>query len=261
MLSALASGFVSTFLGVAGPDLLARGDRSATDRLRPLVIATLLIALVGWLAEWEVSGELIRWSWVVLLTVGWLAGTAAGRALSSAPPPRVTAAIALLVLAWRLSVGPEPLHEPIARLTETVPGSDHALVLAVGLLAGAASVAVGLAGGLITMPLLRLCFADPSGHDIRMTSLAVIAAIAALELCRRRRVAAHVDAPVLHVVLPVGLAGAVLGTAAVHLAPVALERLVFALLLALVAVQLLTEAWPEGIAARRRVSPGGRHEA
>jgi len=79
----VAAGFSSSFLGIGGGLLLVpvlTGFlRCPIERAVGTSLATVVfISLAGVLAEWEVNGAHIRWTWALVLGAGSLVGTALG---------------------------------------------------------------------------------------------------------------------------------------------------------------------------------------
>ncbi|HET7875423.1 MAG TPA: sulfite exporter TauE/SafE family protein [Methylomirabilota bacterium] len=264
----LLAGFASGFLGIGGGlvlvPLLSILLRCPIKRaLGTSLTAILFIGLAGLAAEWEVSGDNTRWVWALFLSLGSVVGSALGARLVlriADRPLRLALALVLIVA----SLGMARLLPSGAELGTTlalVGGAPGQLVMvAVGVLAGLTSALFGLGGGIATVPALALFCSDLPFGAIRATSLAAVVMAATLDARQHARLG-HVDPGLVRLLLPGGLAGAVLGVIAANGLPVALCRTVLAALLVLIALRLMLPAWQKsttlsGWAGRTRGQAG-----
>jgi uncharacterized membrane protein YfcA len=246
----VAAGFSSSFLGIGGGLLLVpvlTGFlRCPIERAVGTSLATVVfISLAGVLAEWEVNGAHIRWTWALVLGAGSLVGTALGaRIIARIPdaPLRLALAGVLLLSSVRMAAGSVGPHGALADVIAGTPAIEPLLVLSVGIVGGLTSVLFGVGYGIVTVPGLALVCVDLPYSAIRGTSLAAIVVAAALGARQHSRVG-NVDARLTQALVPAGLAGAVLGVIAANFLPVRLGQMAFSALLVVVVFRLLSEVF------------------
>lgn len=245
-----AAGVLSGLFGVGGgivivPGLVLLGRMEQRRAHATSLAAIVPIALAG-VAGYALDDG-VDWAAAGLLTAGAIAGTVAGtRFLRRAPERglRVIFAFFLLISAALLPF----------EATSTKPLGELGLVagaalVAVGLFAGTLAGLLGVGGGIVMVPALVLVLAEPQ-VVAKGTSLAVIVPTAAAGTISNLR-AGLAD---LRTAAVVGLAGVVAAFAASLLAlrlDTLLSAVLFALLLVAMAIRLL-------LAARGRPVPGER---
>lgn len=249
----VAAGFSSSFLGIGGglllvPILTVFLGCPIKRAVGTSLVTVVIISLAGVLAEWEVNGAHIRWTWALVLSAGSLLGSAlGGRIISRIPdtPLRLALAGVLLLSSVRMAAGSLGPQGALADLITGAPAVEHLLVLLVGIVAGLTSVLFGLGNGIVTVPGLALFCSDLPFNAIRGTSLAAILIVAALGAHQHSRLG-NVDARLVKALVPSGLAGAVLGVIAANVLPVRLCQVAFGALLVVVAFRLLSEVFHPG---------------
>jgi len=263
----LAAGLSSAFLGIGGglvlvPALTLLLRRSIKQAVGTSLEVALFVSLAGVIADWEIGGMHIQWTWALVLTLGSLLGSALGVRLVARiadNPLRLVLAGVLLAASIRMSIPSLGLRRTAGALIAAPAVDEHLLILAVGIIAGATSVLIGVGGGIATIPALALIWGDLPLNAIRGTSLAAVVIAAAIGARQHARLG-HVDQGLAKALAPAGMAGAVLGVVAASYFPTRLWQMGFAALLAFVAVRLLTDAlhqgkiggWPSQLGRGRR---------
>lgn len=263
----LTAGFSSAFLGIGGglvlvPALTLLLRRPIKQAVGTSLATVLFISIAGVMAEWEISGAHIQWTWALVLALGSLLGSAlGGRVVARIPdnPLQLALAGVLTAASVRLFTGWLGPKGALAALIAGTPAAEHLMVLMVGIVAGVTSVLFGVGGGIVTVPGIALFCSELPTHAIRGTSLAAIVVAAAIG-ARRHALLGHVDQRLTKALVPAGLLGAVLGVVAVAYLPTRLCRLAFAALLAFVAVRLLADVFhPRGMGGwPSQLGRGGR---
>ncbi len=246
----MAAGLSSAFLGIGGglilvPALALLLGRSIKQAVGTSLEVALFISLAGVIADWEIGGMHIQWTWALVLTLGSLLGSALGAGLVvrvADNPLRFALAGVLLAVSIRLSLSSLGFRRAAGALIAAPAVDEHLLILAVGIIAGATSVLVGVGGGIATIPALALIWGDLPLNAIRGTSLAAVVIAAAIGARQHARLG-HVDQGLARALAPAGMAGAVLGVVAASYFPTRLWQLGFAAVLGFVAVRLLSEAF------------------
>ena len=249
----VAAGFSSGFLGIGGgilliPALSAFMGYPIKRAMGTSLVAAPFIALAGVLAEWEAGEAQIRWTWVLLLGAGSVAGAALGRRIGwriPDTPVRLALAGALLLSSFRMFASSLSPRGSVANMIAATPAGEQLLVLSLGILTGLTSVRFGLGNGIVTLAGLALFCADMPFNAIRGISLAAIIVPAAVGAHQHRRLG-NVDARLARALVPPGLAGAVLGVIAADFLPVRLCQMAFGVLLVVVVVRLLSEVLHPG---------------
>jgi uncharacterized membrane protein YfcA len=248
----LAAGLSSAFLGIGGglvlvPALSLLLGCSIKRAVGTSLEVALFISLAGVVADWEIGGMHIQWSWALALTLGSLLGSALGARLLTRiadNPLRLALAGVLLAASIRLSIPSLGLRRAVGMVIAAPAVDEHLLILMVGIIAGATSVLVGVGGGIATIPALALIWGDLPLNAIRGTSLAAVVIAAAIGARQHARLG-HVDQALARALAPAGMAGAVLGVVAATYFPTRLWEMGFAALLAFVAVRLLSDVLPK----------------
>jgi len=245
ILTGLAAGFASSFLGIGGglvmvPALTLGAAMPFRRAVGTSLAAIVPVAACGVLVESFVQASNIRWGCAVLLMAGSLAGAAAGARLESRSKPamlRRLMAVVLVAAAVRLSgvtgggVSAGVLPDPLA-------GAGIPATFAIGLCGGITSSLFGIGGGLITVPGMTFLFSGLPFHAARATSLAVIVptAIAAALLAHGKGL---VDVAAAKSLVVPALFGSVAGVLAANRLPEMPLRITFCVYLLYAAVKLL----------------------
>ncbi|HET8577529.1 MAG TPA: sulfite exporter TauE/SafE family protein [Methylomirabilota bacterium] len=261
----LAAGLGSAFLGMGGglvlvPALTLILRRPITQAIGTSLAVVLFISFAAVMADWELSGARIQWTWTFVLGAGALIGSMLGVRLIGRiadNPLRLVLAGALFaasIPAWTGWVGPKgPLVAPVVGS----PAAERLLLLVVGFGAGLFTVLTGVGGGLATIPGLTLFVGGLPVDAIRATSLAAIV-VAALIGAREHALLGNVDRQLATVLVPAGLTGAVLGVVSAAHFPTRVGELVFATLLVFAAAGLLAQVFYPSVVSGWS-SPHGRH--
>ena len=251
----LAAGFSSAFLGIGGglvlvPALILLLRCPIKRAIGTSLVAVLFISFAGVMADWEISGIRINWSWALALSLGSLLGSAVGARLIACvadKPLRLALAGVLIAASIRTSTGWLGPTGALAALTARPAVPEPLLIFMVGVGAGVTSVLIGVGGGIVSVPALALVYSDLPVGAIRGTSLAAIVVAAAVGI-REYAALGHVDQRLTRALVPTGLAGAVTGVVASTYFPTRPWKLGLAVLLAVVAARLLADTFhPSGM--------------
>ena len=242
----LTAGLVCGFLGIGGGLVLVPAlmlfFRYPIKRAVGTSLATVVIvALAAVVSELVVKGSNIRWTVGLVLIGGALLGSSQGARLLAHMTDgvlRVGFAGVLVVAAYRMAVVLLASGDlgPLRLTDHSMAG--YAGILAIGVVAGCASVLFGIGGGLVVVPGLALLFGDMSFHAARATALVTILPTAAFGAYQHRAMG-NVDAPVARRLIPAGLMGAGIGVVGANLLPAGPCHLVFAAFLVVAAIRLV----------------------
>ena len=245
----LVAGLCSGFLGIGGgliivPALTLLADYPIKRAVGASLGTIALVSVVGVVVEFVAKGTDIYWLLAIVVSAGSLVGARlAARMLAKLPDRtlRVLFAASLLVASSRMLACLRPTSA-LGFLTL----ADHAylgyaLAMPVGFLGGLTSTLFGLGGGIVTVPGLTLLFGDVSFHAARATSLLTIVPTSGFGAHQHSRLGT-LDLGLVKQMLPMAVLGVVLGVIAANHIPPAPCRVVFAVLLIVVSVQLLVPA-------------------
>src|SRR5262249_25676931 len=174
--------------------------------------SVVFISTVGTVTELLVHASNVRWLSALWLTGSslmgsWLGGRLLGRL--DERPLRVGLAAMLILSTWRLLTMTGA--ESRALESATAPDRSLALVVAGGLLAGAACVLFGVGGGVMVVPALLLLAPEVPFPAVTATSLAAIVPTAAFSAYQHLR-RGTVDGSLVRRLSTFGVVGAILGT-------------------------------------------------
>ncbi len=237
----LAAGTASGLFGIGGGLIYVPGLvlllHVSQHRAHGTSSAAVVVTAAAGMARFLVAGAVDWWA-AAMLAIGAILGASVGARVMGRIPAIWLKAIFVtfaLVAAARLIVGVPDSVELLTRL----PHSWHlALLLAgVGLLTGGFMTLLGLGGGLVYVPVLALGLGLQQ-HTAQGTSLAVVVATtvtaAWIHLKRRR-----VDVPAAAALGTAGIAGGLLGSSIALALQAGTLRVLFAALLAGVALLML----------------------
>ena len=244
----VGAGFLSGVFGVGGGILVVPGlmmfvkmdQRRAHGTSLAAVLPISLASLITYWAHGHVD-----WPVAIWLTVGALVGAYVGASLLAVISKRNLALVFAVVLGI---VG--------VRLFFTVSGGGRVDIsiwlalayVAVGLCTGALSGLLGVGGGAIMVPIMAVVFGIPS-VVAKGTSLAVIIPTALMGTLRNRS-NQNLDLNAAGVVGITGIVMAIVGAWVSTKLSDSVSNSMFAVLLVVVAVRMLRQAWGETAKAR-----------
>jgi uncharacterized membrane protein YfcA len=244
----IGAGFLSGVFGVGGGILVVPGlmvfVKMDQRRAHGTSLAAVLpISLASLITYW--AHDHVDWPVALWLTVGALVGAYVGASLLAVISKRNLALVFAVVLGI---VG--------VRLFFTVSGSGRDEItiwlavayVAVGLCTGALSGLLGVGGGAIMVPIMAVVFGVPS-VVAKGTSLAVIIPTALMGTLRNRS-NQNLDLAAAGVVGATGIAMAIVGAWVSTKLSDSVSNSMFAVLLVVVAVRMLRQAWGETAKAR-----------
>jgi hypothetical protein len=250
----LAAGFAAAFPGLGGglvlvPALFLLLRRPIKQAIGTSLAVVLFVSLAAILADWEVGGVRIRWTWALLLAAGSLLGSVIGGRLIGRiadSPLRLALAGVLVVSSIPAFTGslvgsPGPKGS-LGSLIAAPPLLGYLVILAAGLGAGIISVLIGVGAGLVTIPALALLVGDLPLDAMRGTSLPAILVAAGIGAREHARFG-HLERRLAEALVPAGLAGAVLGVVAMAHLPVRICEVGLAALLVVAAIRLLAQVF------------------
>src|SRR6266508_3358342 len=133
----MAAGLSSAFLGIGGglilvPALALLLGRSIKQAVGTSLEVALFISLAGVIADWEIGGMHIQWTWALVLTLGSLLGSALGAGLVvrvADNPLRFALAGVLLAVSIRLSLSSLGFRRAAGALIAAPAVDEHLLLL------------------------------------------------------------------------------------------------------------------------------------
>jgi uncharacterized membrane protein YfcA len=225
----LAAGFAAAFPGLGGglvlvPALFLLLRRPIKQAIGTSLAVVLFVSLAAILADWEVGGVRIRWTWALLLAAGSLLGSVIGGRLIG----RIADSPLRLALAGVLVVSSIPAFTGSLVGSPGPKGSLGSLIAAPPLLG--------------TIPALALLVGDLPLDAMRGTSLPAILVAAGIGAREHARFG-HLERRLAEALVPAGLAGAVLGVVAMAHLPVRICEVGLAALLVVAAIRLLAQVF------------------
>lgn len=243
--------FASTLLGIGGGALVVPllatwgGVRLKRAVATSLALISVVVA-VGLVVQLIRKPEDILWGEAGLIVVGAFLGAPIGRWLLKIIPRavfRYVLAVFLVLVAIRMiGLVPNATHLIGESPDLSLPGT-WVFALSVGFLAGLSSTLFGIGGGIVIVPALTIAYGDLAAHFnlARATSLAAIVPISAWGTFLHAR-KGNVEFKLIPILLPLSLVFAVGGVFAAYKLRAEYLTIVFAVLLAVMAIKLVMEA-------------------